>query len=51
MHHSNETLTRIAYGCGYYDQAHFNREFKEYTGLTPGTYRQQQSHLAGHLFQ
>jgi AraC-like DNA-binding protein len=51
MHHSTETLTRIAYSCGYYDQAHFNREFKEYTGLTPGAYRQQQSHLPGHLFQ
>ena len=51
MHHSTETLTRIAYDSGYYDQAHFNREFKEYTGLTPGDYRQRKSHLAGHLFQ
>jgi AraC-like DNA-binding protein len=51
MHHSKETLTRIAYGCGYYDQAHFSREFKEYTGFTPSVYRQQQSHLPGHLFQ
>jgi AraC-like DNA-binding protein len=30
------SLTNIAYECGYYDQAHFIREFKSYTGLTPG---------------
>jgi AraC-like DNA-binding protein len=51
MHHSNETLTRIGYHCHFYDQAHFNREFRDYTGLTPGEYRQQKSSLAGHLFQ
>jgi AraC-like DNA-binding protein len=51
MHYSKETLTRIAYHCGYYDQAHFSREFKEYTGLSPQAYRQQQSHLPGHLYQ
>lgn len=51
MHHSNESLTRISYHCHYYDQAHFIREFKEYTGLTPGDYRQQKSRLAGHLYQ
>ena len=30
------SLTNIAYECGYYDQAHFIREFRSYTGLTPG---------------
>jgi len=33
---SEESLTSIAFECGYYDQAHFIREFKSYTGLTPG---------------
>jgi len=28
-------LTYIAFECGYYDQAHFIKEFKSYTGLTP----------------
>ena len=29
-------LTAIAYDCGYFDQSHFIREFKSFTGSTPG---------------
>ncbi|HVU96513.1 MAG TPA: helix-turn-helix transcriptional regulator [Puia sp.] len=29
------SLTDIAYECGYYDQAHFIKEFKGYTGISP----------------
>jgi len=32
---ANMSLTNIAYECGYYDQAHFIREFRSYTGITP----------------
>jgi AraC-like DNA-binding protein len=28
-------LTAIAYDCGYFDQSHFIREFKSFTGFTP----------------
>ena len=28
--------TSIAYECGYFDQMHFIRDFKEFTGITPG---------------
>jgi len=29
------SLTEIAYASGYYDQSHFNRDCKAYTGITP----------------
>lgn len=28
----------IAYGCGYYDQAHFIKEFRHFSGLNPTAY-------------
>lgn len=31
----NHSLTQIAYESGYFDQSHFNRDYKTYTGYTP----------------
>jgi AraC-like DNA-binding protein len=40
LHHLKKypkfSLTEIAYESGYYDQAHFNHDYKSYTGHTPG---------------
>ena len=33
-----DSLTSIAYDCGYFDQSHFIREFKSFTGITPSAY-------------
>lgn len=30
------SLTEVGYESGYYDQAHFNRDYKTYTGHSPG---------------
>ncbi len=35
QHHPSLSLTELAYEAGYADQAHFNREFRTITGLTP----------------
>jgi transcriptional regulator GlxA family with amidase domain len=39
-------LTGIAYESGYFDQAHFSKEFKKYTGITPQQYHAQARPLA-----
>ena len=31
-------LTDLAFDCGYFDQAHFIKDFKRFTGMTPGQF-------------
>lgn len=38
MHKTGTALTGIGYEAGFYDQAHFIKEFKQFTGETPGGY-------------
>jgi AraC-like DNA-binding protein len=32
-------LSALAFDCGYYDQSHLNRDFRDLVGLTPSEYR------------
>jgi AraC-like DNA-binding protein len=41
----DRSLTAIAYDCGYFDQSHFIREFKYFSGHTPSGYSQENSPL------
>ncbi|MBD2756284.1 helix-turn-helix domain-containing protein [Spirosoma validum] len=38
LRESKQTISQIAFGCGYTNLSNFNRQFKEITGLTPGEY-------------
>ena len=38
---SGSSIVETAMECGYYDQSHFDRLFRLYTGLTPSAYRAQ----------
>ena len=39
---SSYPFTSIAYDCGYFDQSHFIRDFKSFTGITPTAYLENQ---------
>lgn len=45
LSHHSTSLTSVAYECGYFDQSHFIREFKTFTGLTPSSYSPEMSPL------
>ncbi len=38
LNHPDLSLTNITYECGYYDQAHFIKDFKKFGGVSPSTF-------------
>jgi AraC-like DNA-binding protein len=42
---NDQPFTSIAYDCGYFDQSHFIRDFKSFTGLTPSAYIQNKTSI------
>ncbi len=50
LHYANLSLTEIGFYAEYYDQSHFIREFRSFTGMTPKEYRKTMSGLPGHIY-
>jgi AraC-like DNA-binding protein len=50
LNQQHESLTAIAYDSDYYDQAHFIRDFKEFTGTTPGDFFEDEEMALSSLF-
>lgn len=48
-HQREVDWTRLALGCGYFDQAHFIHEFREFSGLTPGGYQAASTEFQSHV--
>lgn len=47
IHHSSDNLTQIGLDCGFYDQSHFIRVFKNFAEMTPRQYAMRKSELIG----
>jgi AraC-like DNA-binding protein len=41
-----DSLTSVGYDCGYYDQAHFIKDFIRFAGMTPGQFRVEENLVA-----
>lgn len=44
-----QNWTDLALACGYYDQSHFNRDFKRLSGISPTEYYRNQGDAKNHL--
>jgi AraC-like DNA-binding protein len=51
IHHTNLSLTAIAYQSQFSDQSHFIKAFKAYTKMTPGEYKETKSYVKGHVYK
>lgn len=50
IHRQSGKLTDIAYESNYFDQAHFIKDFKEFTGLSPKQFIGDDGMLLSSLF-
>lgn len=50
LNEQSKSLTKIAYESEYYDQAHFIKDFKEFTGINPKEYLSDEKMVLSSLF-
>jgi AraC-like DNA-binding protein len=47
---TEKSVSDVALECGFYDQSHFYRYFKQYTGVTPQNYIKARKDIANYVF-
>lgn len=50
LNKETDSLTKIAYESDYFDQAHFNKDFKEFTGISPTAFLNNEQMALSTLF-
>ncbi len=50
LNEEGETLTNIAYESEYYDQTHFNKDFKEFIGISPKEFLRNENMTLSSIF-
>ena len=50
LNKKTDTLTKIAYQSDYFDQAHFTKDFKEFTGINPKEFLDNENMTLSSLF-
>jgi len=51
IHHTDLSLTTIAYQSHFSDQSHFIKSFKTFTNITPGDYKKSKGYVKGHIYE
>ena len=51
IHHTDLSLTKIAYQSNFSDQSHFIKSFKTFTNMTPGDYKKSKGYVKGHIYE
>jgi len=51
IHHTDLSLTKIAYQSHFSDQSHFIKSFKTFTKITPGDYKKSKGFVKGHIYE
>ena len=51
IHHTDLSLTKIAYQSHFSDQSHFIKSFKSFAHMTPGEYKAARTHVKGHIYE